>query len=155
MSIFDKFSNSEFIDIITSSQSWKEIGEKFGYANTLSSNTKAQIIAKCNDLGIEAPKIKKAIPVEEQTKGNLFSNRRNWQSARTAIRKSAEKVFEKSNKPYKCIICGYSKHVEIAHVKAVADFEDNVKVSEINNIDNLIALCPNHHWEYDNGLLKL
>ena len=28
-------------------------------------------------------------------------------------------------------------------------------IEEINNINNLIGLCPNHHWEYDNGLLEL
>lgn len=57
--------------------------------------------------------------------------------------------------PYKCAICGYDKHIEIAHIKAVSDFEDSVKISEINSINNLIALCPNHHWEYDNNILKL
>ena len=53
------------------------------------------------------------------------------------------------------MICGYSKHYEVAHIKAVADFDDNDLISEINSENNLIALCPNHHWEYDNGLLKI
>ena len=38
---------------------------------------------------------------------------------------------------------------------AVSDFDDSALISEINSKDNLIALCPNHHWEYDHGLLKL
>ena len=38
----------------------------------------------------------------------------------------------------------------MAHIKAVSDFNDDTLISEINDIDNLIALCPNHHWEYDN-----
>ena len=52
-------------------------------------------------------------------------------------------------------ICGYDKHYEIAHIKPVSDFEDDALITEINSIDNLIALCPNHHWEFDNGLLNI
>ncbi|MBE7514091.1 MAG: HNH endonuclease [Anaerolineales bacterium] len=33
-------------------------------------------------------------------------------------------------------------------------FPDSL-LSEINAIDNLMALCPNHHWELDNHLLSL
>lgn len=39
----------------------------------------------------------------------------------------------------------YDKHIEIAHIKSVAEFDDSVTIAEINSIDNLIALCPNHH----------
>ena len=63
--------------------------------------------------------------------------------------------FIKSNKEQKCAICGYTNHIEVAHIKAVSDFSDNTMIKDINSIENLIALCPNHHWEYDNGLLKL
>lgn len=45
--------------------------------------------------------------------------------------------------------------MEIAHIKAVSEFEESSTIAEINSIDNLIALCPNHHWEYDNGIIKL
>ena len=99
--------------------------------------------------------IKKIEPVSSKTKGELFSCRKNWQSARTSIRKDAQKVFEQSGKPYRCAICGYDKHIEIAHIKAVSEFDDSALLTEINHPDNLIALCPNHHWEFDNNLLKL
>ena len=126
-----------------------------GYKNSISSNNKKKILNRCKSLNIEFLSIKKVDPVKDKTKGELFNNRKNWQSARTSIRKDAQKSFENSGKVYKCIICGYDKHVEIAHIKAVSEFEDNALVSEINHPDNLIGLCPNHHWEYDNGLLKL
>lgn len=155
MSIIDKFNDDQFIEIITNSTTWKEISEKFGYKNTLSSNLKKKIINRCNSLNIDPPKIKQINYTNDQTKGDLFNNRKNWQSARSSIRKSAEKVFKESNVEYKCAICGYDKHIEIAHIKAVSDFDDSTKISDINSIDNLIALCPNHHWEYDNGILKL
>lgn len=155
MSILDKFNDDQFSEIIENSKTWKEIGEKLGYKNTISSNTKQKIINRCHEIGINPPSIKKIVFVNDQTKGQLFKCRKNWQSARTSIRKLAQKSFEDSGKPYKCAICGYTKHVEIAHIKAVSDFDDDALVSEINNSNNLIGLCPNHHWEYDNGLLKI
>lgn len=45
----------------------------------------------------------------------------------------------------KCKICGYNKHIEVAHIKAVSEFSDSTLISEINDINNLIGLCPNHH----------
>lgn len=155
MSIIDNFNDQEFIEVITNSTTWKEIAKKFGYRNTISSNSKKNIIDRCHKLGIDSPKIKQITQVINCTKGDLFNNRKNWQSARSSIRKSAEKIFKQSNKELKCAICGYEKHIEIAHIKAVSEFEDSAKISDINAIDNLIALCPNHHWEYDNGILKL
>ena len=155
MSIIEEFNEEQFIDIITNSKTWKEIAVKFGYQNTLASNLKLKIINKCKNLGIDPPKIKQIKYVNNQTKGDLFVNRKNWQSARSSIRKAAERIFKESKVPFKCAICGYDKHIEIAHIKAVSDFDDSTKISEINSIDNLIALCPNHHWEYDNGILKL
>lgn len=89
------------------------------------------------------------------TKGELFNSAKNWQCARPTIQKAARKNYKFSDKPKKCCICGYDKHYEVAHIKAVSSFDDNALIDTINNIDNLIALCPNHHWEYDNGLLNI
>lgn len=93
--------------------------------------------------------------IQDNNKGNIFKLSKNWQSARTAIRRNACQVFAKSGKEYKCAICGYDLHVEIAHIKAVSDFDDIAILKEINNINNLVALCPTHHWEYDAGLINL
>lgn len=155
MGIIDSFDDKQFSEIIENSETWKEIGEKLGYKNTVSSNNKQKIINRCAALGINPPTIKKANPVSDQTKGQLFNSRKNWQSARSSIRKWAQRAYEESNKPQKCAICGYNLHIEIAHIKAVSEFSDDTLVSEINHPDNLIGLCPNHHWEYDNGILKL
>ena len=64
-------------------------------------------------------------------------------------------TFKNSGKPLVCKLCNYEKHVEICHRKSVSDFSDETTVSEINHIDNLVALCPNHHWELDNLSLKI
>lgn len=93
--------------------------------------------------------------VGDRTKGFQFENSKNWQTARTMIRKDACLNFEESLKEKKCNICGYDKHVEIAHIKAVSEFSNDTLISVINHIDNLIALCPNHHWEYDNKLISV
>lgn len=55
----------------------------------------------------------------------------------------------------RCKVCGYDKHVEICHIKAIADFPPEAKLKEVNDLTNLIGLCPNHHWELDHELLVL
>ena len=153
MGIIDNFTDAQFIELVTTCTTWKELGQKLGYKKEISSDNKKKILNRCALLDINNFSIKKIEPVSSKTKKELFSFRKNWQSARTAIRKDAQKVFDQSGKPYKCAVCGYDKHVEIAHIKAVSEFDDSALLTEINNSDNLIALCPNHHWEFDNGIL--
>lgn len=148
------FSDQEFIEIINSNIGWNQITKALGYETKPSSFTINKIKARCESLGI-SPKLNKLSPVDSETKDGLLGKRKNYQSYRTAIRKRAEKVFSNSGKPLKCAICGYDLYVEIAHIKAVSDFPGDTLISEINSEDNLIALCPNHHWEYDHGILKL
>jgi predicted restriction endonuclease len=95
------------------------------------------------------------VPILSVTKGDLFKKRSNWQNARSNIQNSARKIFFKNCLDPKCIVCGYTNHVEVAHIKAVSNFSEDSLISEINDISNLIGLCPNHHWEYDNGLLDI
>ena len=54
-----------------------------------------------------------------------------------------------------CRMCGYSTHTELCHIKAIKDFNDNISLDEINHPTNLIVLCPNHHWEFDNGVISI
>lgn len=89
------------------------------------------------------------------TKGEAFRKRSSWQSARTGIQKHARKAYESSGEPLRCFCCGYDRHVDIAHVRPVADFPDDALVSAINDVSNLRALCPNHHWEFDHDVLSL
>lgn len=150
----DKLSDSQFKEIIETKVGWKEIGTSIGYSNQIGSNIKERILERCQKLGMQ-PNLQVQSPILQKTKGELLSSRKNYQSYRSAVRKSAEKAYRESGKPLSCSICGYSKHIEIAHIKAVSDFDDLSTIAEINSINNLIALCPNHHWEYDHGILKL
>ena len=81
-----------------------------------------------------------------------LANRYNYQR-NTRIRSLARRIYAKSDRPKKCLICGYDKHYEVCHVRPINDFGETDTISTINNIDNLVALCPNHHWELDNNLL--
>lgn len=54
-----------------------------------------------------------------------------------------------------CQKCGYSLHVDLAHIKAVKEFEGSALMKDINDPDNILVLCKNCHWEFDHGHLKL
>ena len=94
------------------------------------------------------------VSFENQTKGSLYKRRKNWQSANSTLRNHARKIYLASTMPQKCF-CGYDKYFEVCHIKPVKDFSDDAKVLEINSINNLISLCPTHHWEFDNGILNV
>lgn len=90
-----------------------------------------------------------------QTKGELFDRRGNWQSARSSIRNHASFVYFNNYINNGCAVCGYKHHIEVCHIKSVSSFGNDELINVINDINNLIGLCPNCHWEYDHGILKL
>ena len=71
------------------------------------------------------------------------------------IREYARKTLLKSGLEKCCQNCGYDKHVEVCHVKSISSFDISTTIREINDLSNLIYLCPNCHWELDKGRLKL
>jgi hypothetical protein len=70
------------------------------------------------------------------------------------IRSLARSLYKKHNKKLMCQNCNYNLHCEICHIKPISSFPDTTSVADINNIDNLICLCRNCHWELDHGYLK-
>jgi 5-methylcytosine-specific restriction endonuclease McrA len=87
-----------------------------------------------------------------RTLGQEKSYRKYQKSSR--IRDWARRVYLQSDKPKCCSICGYPKHFEVCHIKAINSFSENTIISEVNALSNLVALCPNCHWELDHGLLE-
>jgi len=71
------------------------------------------------------------------------------------VRNLARRQYLKSKAPKICSHCGYDKHFEVCHIKAIAEFPSSTLVKVINHPSNLMALCRNCHWELDNGLLQL
>lgn len=86
-------------------------------------------------------------PIEEFTKGELL-DLKGYTRYKSLIIKHALKIYNASNRPKTCHICGYD-HIQICHIKDVADFPDDATIAEINDPSNLIALCANHHREFD------
>lgn len=89
-----------------------------------------------------------------KTKGSILERAANWTSGSATIRKHAREVYNRYFPNKECAVCGYSKYVEVCHIKSVSDFEDTSCLLEINDISNLIGLCPTHHWELDNNHLS-
>ena len=155
--IISKYTDEEIVKIFNESLNVKDFGEKLGYPSLNTKNNQV-VNNKLRELGLDISSLMRQKTIESidnTTKKELFEIRNSWQTARNEITKNARKVYQNSDKEIKCFVCGYDKHVEIAHIKAVSDFSGESLISEINNIDNLIALCPNHHWEYDHGLLDI
>lgn len=75
-------------------------------------------------------------------------------SNRYGVVRSHAKLVAK-DLPKICRICRYDKHVEICHIKDISEFPLETKVGVVNSLSNLIFLCPNCHWEFDNGMLKI
>lgn len=75
-------------------------------------------------------------------------------AAYSYIRMHGRSVICKNQK-LPCTNCGYDKHTEVCHIKAISTFPDTARLSEINSPLNLIYLCPNCHWEFDNNILPL
>jgi hypothetical protein len=142
--------DEEIISAFNNSDSITEFGRKLGYRSKIG---KTKIISeKLKSLGLNINDIDgtHTKQISNLTKEELFNRYSSWQTARSSIQKDARNIYENSNRPKQCICCGYNKHYEVAHIKAVSEFNDDTLISEINDTKNLIALCPNHHWEYDN-----
>ena len=74
-------------------------------------------------------------------------------SAYALIRSRARAVMK--DVPQVCTICKYDKHVEVAHIKSISSFPKETLLEEVNARSNLILLCPNCHWEFDNGITSI
>lgn len=147
------FSDDELIKFYNESKNITDLERKINYKNILSQD---RVVNRFLSLGLNIENLKRNnVDISVFTKNELFKKYEQWQTARSTIQKDARRTYINSNKSKQCIVCDYDKHYEVAHIKPVSDFDGNVLVSEINNIDNLIALCPNHHLEYDNGYLDI
>lgn len=134
-----KFNNKDKKIITRCLVCGKQIGNKSKHCNKHKKKTQKSFIEIWNNV----------------TKKELSIKRLDYQSRRSTIQRHARKVFKQSGKPMVCVNCGYDKFVDVSHLKSVSSFDNEATFSEINNINNLIALCPNCHWEFDHKILKL
>lgn len=87
--------------------------------------------------------------LEEACKGRTDANKY------MKVRSRAKSIAKQNNLLDKCYNCGYNKHVECCHIKDISEFTKDSLLSIINSKNNLIGLCPNCHWEFDNDLLQI
>ena len=93
---------------------------------------------------------------EHQTLADILSTgNANAASRYPYIRSLSRKKYLLSDRPKQCFECSYSLHFDVAHRKPISSFPLTATVAEINDLDNLVPLCKNHHWEFDNGHLVL
>lgn len=75
-------------------------------------------------------------------------------SSAFALVRTRARAVAKLHNMTTCQKCGYSKHVEIAHIKAISTYSEDALLSTINHPTNLMSLCPNCHWEFDHPALR-
>ncbi len=90
--------------------------------------------------------------IEYQALDSVKGKHPSWRNAHI---RSFARSWSKDICQHPCQKCGYSKHVELAHIAPVSSFSENATMGEINDPSNLLALCRNCHWEFDKGLLLL
>lgn len=71
------------------------------------------------------------------------------------IRNHADRVIVKAGVARLCRKCNGVNGLEVCHVKGIATFDSTTTISVINDLGNLVYLCPTHHWEMDHGLLVM
>lgn len=93
---------------------------------------------------------KRSLPWETLTIADLLRLHGKQHNIFNKVRQRARNLALQSF-PNECVKCGYSKHVETCHIKGIAHFPKTAKISEVNALSNLMLLCPNCHWEFDNA----
>lgn len=89
-------------------------------------------------------------PLNDLVLSDVVYRKHHRAAAFSYVRERA-RFWLKNNREMRCEYCGYGNHVECAHVKAINTFSEDTLILEINHPDNLLWLCPNHHWELEFG----
>lgn len=108
---------------------------------------------KCSEKHRDKTNALKALTIGEYNRRNAKSIKHtSWTYA--AIR-TLNRSWNKEMLLLGCASCGYSKHVELAHRKAVSEFSKDALLGEVNSKENVVQLCRNCHWEFDHLSLKV
>jgi hypothetical protein len=109
--------------------------------------------AKFNNKGRQRNRPKKTLTIGEMhSRTSLSGKHSSWKNV--SIRNLC-RSWNKNLQNLPCQKCGYSKHTEFCHIKAISEFEKDTQLSVVNHPDNILVLCRNCHWEFDNKILSL
>lgn len=87
---------------------------------------------------------------EYYTLGSVKYKHPSWKAAHI---RALNRKWNKELLKLPCSKCGYNKHVELCHIKAISSFSIQTKLLEVNAKENIIQLCRNCHWEMDHPTL--
>jgi predicted HNH restriction endonuclease len=65
------------------------------------------------------------------------------------IRKESRKKYIENYANMDCVHCKHSGSTQVCHIKAISEFNKLSLVEDINDLSNLIGLCPNCHIDLD------
>jgi hypothetical protein len=71
------------------------------------------------------------------------------------VRTWARRTMERYGPKKECAVCGFDIIVEVCHIESITEFSEDALMGEVNALDNLVYLCPNHHAMFDRGLIIL
>lgn len=131
----------------TNKQYPKRKPTKFCKSCQISINSRSRYCTSCKD-----KKVKKLL-IDCTLQEIIYDN--HHRSSAFALVRSRARELAKKLLFKQCQNCGYDKHVEICHIKPISSFPLDTLLSIINSNENLIPLCPNCHWEFDNGLITI
>lgn len=120
-------------------------------ANSYNNNLRKRKVYKCKNCLKDISYKKKLCAeclVPDITLGEAIYTKMHRSSAYALVRSRAKYILKERD--YICAVCGYTKHVEVAHLLPISSFPETARLSEINDKRNLVLLCPNCHWEFDN-----
>lgn len=127
---------------------------KYGYDKCPKCNKEkwntSKLCKKCSD--------EEKSQIGEKVLGDFVSGHKYLTSRCLTIRKNARKILLNSGREKVCEFCknhDFDDILEVHHIKGVLTFNENDKIKVINDINNLIWLCPNHHAMLEKGLIEL
>lgn len=90
----------------------------------------------------------------DRTKKEIYEQCRFPSDANAAIARNAKRLLQRIKPINKCVICGSTKRLEVCHIRSIADFSNDAYIYEINKMNNIIMLCPNCHYAFDDHRLS-
>ena len=96
--------------------------------------------------------------IKNKTLGYFVEDKKYLSSKCTEIRKDAKRTLIKSNIEKVCAYCKnheYDEILEVHHLKGILEHDLDTTINEINALENLVWLCPNHHAMLEKGLITL
>lgn len=96
--------------------------------------------------------------IKNKTLGYFIENKNYLSHRCTEIRKDAKRTLLESNIEKVCAYCknhDFDEILEVHHIKGILEHSMDTSINEINSLDNLVWLCPNHHAMLEKGLITL